>query len=416
MEVFETYKVKGVKLMKNKKEIVFLIKVMSGGGAERVVTLLSAAFAEIDYSVTIILTHQNLSDADLTNTDSRINIISLPDELCRDKCSDFAAKLIMLYARILDKLSKVFVKTDSEKASVLKYYSRNYSSVKWLKKYFKCHKTSSVVAFLYDSIFLSLLARTKTNRLVISERSDPQQSASKKTVAAFMNREFPKADAVVFQSPDAQKWYENNTPVKGSVIFNPVKSDLPPAYSGERKKRIVNFCRISASKNLTMLVDAFAKFNTDFPEFELDIFGDPVGDLTEGYLELVEERIRALGCNEKINIFPARNDIHSAIVDYSMFVSSSDFEGMSNSMLEAMAIGLPCVCTDCPAGGARAIIKNGVNGLLVPVGDSEKLCLAMKSIVENSDLSQKISRNAVKIRKDLAVKEIVKKWMEIIDG
>ncbi len=392
------------------KEIIFLIKVMSGGGAERVVSLLSSAAVEKGHDVSLILTHQNKSDAMLQNADKRINIISLPDEVKKQKNSSFQQKAIMLWARLIGKLGFV------EKSSVLKYLSRNLTSVSWLKNFFKKHKNASAVAFLYDSIFLTLLAKRKTNKVIISERGDPRQSAASKTVGAFMKVEFPKADSFVLQSPDVQKWYEQNTPVKGTVIFNPVKPDLPEAYSGKRNNRIVNFCRISAQKNLIMLVDAFAEFHKDFPDYDLDIFGDSVGNAAEGYIETVKKCIKHHNCEDCIHIFPARNDIHSVIRDYAMFVSSSDYEGMSNSMLEAMALGLPCVCTDCPAGGARAIITDGENGLLTPVGDPHAFYLAMKKIAENPDLSDKLSKNSVKIREKLSVNKIIDEWMDLING
>lgn len=392
------------------KEIVFLIKVMQGGGAERVVSLLSRAAAEKGNSVSIILTHQNKSDAVLNNIDVRIDVISLPDETKNQKESSLSAKLLMLWARIIGKLGL------KEKSSVLKYRSRNYGSVKWLKKYFKKHKNSSAVAFLYDSIFLTLLAKNKSNRVTISERGDPAQSSGKKTVAAFMKNEFHKADGVVFQSPDAQKWYENNTPVKGTVIFNPVKPDLPEVYNGIRNKKIVNFCRISSQKNLIMLVDAFEEFHKDFPDYELDIIGDSVGNDADGYIDSVNKRIKYHNLINSIHILPARSDIHDYIKDYAMFVSSSDYEGMSNSMLEAMAMGLPCVCTDCPAGGARAVIKDGENGLLTPVGDAHALCEAMKKIINNPALADKLSKNSVKVREEQSVDKIIEEWMELING
>lgn len=390
------------------KEITFLIKVMKGGGAERVISLLTKAFADRNCAVTLIITHQSLTDADLSNIDKRINIISLTDEVKKEKKSVLFAKLLMLYARIIGKINP-------EKGSVLKYYSRNYECVKTLKKYFRVHKNSVAVAFLYDSIFYTLLAKGKTNKVVISERGDPRQSSGSKTVAAFMKTEFPKADNIVFQSPDAEKWYKENTPASGTVIFNPVKTDLPEPYNGERKKRVVNFCRISSQKNLLMLAEAFSMFHRDYPEYELDIIGDCVGNDAEGYVERVNEKIMQLGCEKCIHIQPARSDIHNCIRDYSMFVSSSDFEGMSNSMLEAMAIGLPVICTDCPAGGARAIIRNEENGLLVPVGDAVKTYEAMKKLIENPGFAQKLSQNAVKIRNELSVEKIIEKWMEIIN-
>lgn len=391
------------------KEIIFLIKVLQGGGAERVISLLSSAAVKNENKVSLIITHQSKKDAVLKDINERIKVISVPDEVSNQNSSFIIPKIIMLSARLLGKLGF------KEKSAVMKYYSRNFESVSWLKKYFKSHKNASAVAFLYDSIFLTLLARNKSNKVIISERGDPQQSINSKTTMAFIKNEFPKADGFVFQSPDVQKWYLENTPVRGTVIFNPIKSDLPESYSGERKKRIVNFCRISAQKNLGMLVDAFAKFHKDFPEYELDVIGDPVGNDVEGYIDSVNERIKQHNCENCIHILPSRNDIHDYIKDYSMFVSSSDFEGMSNSMLEAMALGLPCVCTDCPAGGARAVIKDGKNGLLTPVGDADALYLAMKRIAEDPELANKLSENSVKIRDEQSVDKIIKKWMGLIN-
>ena len=391
------------------KEIIFIIKLMHGGGAERVVTLLSNSATEKGYKVSLVLTHQNKKDAVFQGVDSKINVISLPDEISNQKFSSLMPRLIMLLARLIGKLGF------KEKSSVLKYYSRNYNSVIWLKKHFKKHKKSSVVAFLYDSIFLTLLAKNKSTVVIISERGDPAQSSDSKTVSAFMKTVFLKANGIVFQSPDAQKWYLENTPVKGSVIFNPVKPDLPEPYNGGRKKRIVNFCRISTEKNLFLLIDSFVEFHKDFPEYELDIIGDPIGNDAEGYVNSINELIKHRECENYIHILPSRNDIHEYIKDYAMFVSSSDFEGMSNSMLEAMAMGLPCICTDCPAGGARAVIKDGYNGLLTPVGDSHALYLAMKKIAENPNLAAKLSQNSVKIREEQSVDKIIKKWMELIN-
>ncbi len=402
--------------MNNTKEIAFIIKVMLGGGAERVISLLSKAVAERGLSVTLILTHQKLSDAVLKDIDANVKVVSLPDKAEESPGSSFLPRMIMIFARLIGKISHLITKKDSQKSLILKYLSRNYAVISQLKKYFKSHKNSCAVAFLYDSIFITLLAAQKNNRIIISERGDPEQSSASKTVAAFMKKEFPKADATVFQSPDAKRWYKDHTPVDGTVIFNPIKSDLPEPFAGKRKKRIVNFCRVSEQKNLIMLIDAFSLFGMDFPDYELFIFGDPVGNTAEGYMDSVKEKIGQSPCKERIHLFPSRNDIHSEIRDYAMFVSSSDFEGMSNSMLEAMALGLPCVCTDCPAGGARAVIRNGENGLLVPVGDAEKTNLAMKELAENPALANKLSENSVKIKEEQSVKNIIEKWMEIING
>lgn len=398
-----------------KKEIVFLIKVMCGGGAERVITLLSNATVQQGYDVTFIITHQKIEDAVISNINPKVKILSLPNENKNTKSYLFIKKIIILLSRLFGKFESMVLKRQSSKAKILNYIAKNYSNIKWLKSFFQQHRQAVAVAFMYDASFYALLSTTKNNKLIISERGDPQQSLSSMTTMAFIKNEFCKADNFVFQSPDVQKWYEKNTPVKGSVIFNPIKPDLPEPHCEVRKKRIVNFCRIAPEKNLIMLVDAFTEFYKEFPDYELDIIGDPVGNNAEGYINSVNEHIKQHNCENCIHIMPSRNDIHDYIKDYSMFVSSSDFEGMSNSMLEAMAMGLPCVCTDCPAGGARAVIKDGENGLLTPVGDAHALYLAMKKIAENPELANKLSQSSVKIREEQSVDKIIEKWMELIN-
>ena len=388
---------------------------MMGGGAERIITMLSNNMVKRGYEVSFIITHQKKENAYLPEMDPEVNVISLVDETEKFKVSTIPAKWLNYKSRIIGKCEKVFLKGNFQRSKVINYISNNYKNIQWLKYYFKDHSDDVIVAFMYDASFYALLAKSNSNRVIISERGDPQQSINSKTTMAFIKNEFPKADGFVFQSPDVQKWYLENTPVKGTVIFNPIKSDFPAPYSGERKKRIVNFCRISAQKNLGMLVDAFARFHKDFPEYELDVIGDPVGNAAEGYIDSVNERIKYHNCESCIHILPARNDIHDYIKDYAMFVSSSDFEGMSNSMLEAMALGLPCVCTDCPAGGARAVIKDGENGLLTPVGDADALYLAMKRIAEDPELASKLSANSVKIREEQSVDKIIEKWLDVIN-
>lgn len=400
--------------MTQKKDITFLIKVMNGGGAERVITILSKALVQRGYRVNLILTHQRKEDAQLKEIDKEITVFSLVDEV-KDKKAGFKSELIMLEARLRGKITRMISGKPSDILLIKKYLVRNYEKVSWLREYFERHKNEIAIAFLYDSIFLTLLSKSKNTRVIISERGDPQQSAASKTTMAFLHEMFPKVDKMVFQSPDVCKWYRDKMSVNGKIIFNPIKSDLPEPFTGERQKKIVNFCRISEQKNLELLVNAFAKVNQDYPEYELFIYGDAVGNGAEGYLEKVEQLILSKELTESVHMLSGRRNIHEVIKDYKMFVSSSDFEGMSNSMLEAVAIGLPVVCTDCPAGGARAVIRDYENGILVPVRDEEKLYLAMKEVIEDSELAERLSQNAIIIREEQSVEKIIEQWMEIIN-
>lgn len=393
--------------------IVFTIKQMVGGGAERVISLLSNSFAERGYNTTLIITHQSLKDADLTNIQKKVYSISLEDEVTRE--SKKLKSIFVLKARFIGIFNRIFLRKRDGWYLIKKYEVRNHDKVQWLKKYFSNNLQNTIIAFLNDSIYLTLLSAGKNEKVIISERNDPRQSLSSKTNFAFFKTMYPKADEMVFQSPDAMQWYRENTSVKGRVIFNPIKPDLPERFIGERKKKIVNFCRISSQKNLHLLVNAFELFAKHYPIYELYIYGDAVGNGAEGYIDRIKEAINRLDCKDSIHILPAQKDIHNLIIDYAMFVSSSDFEGMSNSMLEALAIGLPTICTDCPAGGARAIIKDHENGILVPVNDEQALANAMKEVAGNPALAEKLSVNGTKIREELSVDRIVNQWMEIIN-
>ncbi len=396
------------------RQLILLIKTISGGGAERIITLLGDTLAKKGFQVTLIITHQRREElrADYVNPD--ITVITLENEI--KPFSQGAKKLRMLWIRLRGKINRVLHPGEESAYLVEKYSARNGEKVAWLKRYFARHPKATAIAFLYDSIYLTLLSAKKSNKVIISERGDPQQCLSSKTNLAFFSTMFRKADEMVFQSPDVMQWYRENANVTGRVIFNPVKLGLPERYRGERKKKIVNFCRISSQKNLHLLLKAFAHFFKEYPEYDLYIYGDAVGNGTEGYVESINESIDKLKCKNKIHILPGQENIHNLVKDYAMFVSSSDYEGMSNSMLEAMAIGLPTICTDCPAGGARAVIRDHENGILVPVGDVQAMADAMKEVAANPDLAEKLSENGVKIRDDLSVDKIVNQWMEIIDG
>ena len=108
------------------------------------------------------------------------------------------------------------------------------------------------------------------------------------------------------------------------------------------------------------------------------------------------------------------SDIHSKMRDAAMYVSSSDYEGISNSMLEALGMGLPTIVTDCPVGGARMIIQDGKNGILVKVGDTLAFYSAMKKVIEDKEFSKRISKEAVKVKELYPIERISERWIEII--
>ena len=183
---------------------------------------------------------------------------------------------------------------------------------------------------------------------------------------------------------------------------------MPPPIEGEREKTIVTACRLHPQKNLPMMINAFSMLADEFPEYKLVIYG-------QGVLEdELRGQIKSLNLEDRILLPGFASNILEKVAPCSMYVSSSDFEGISNSMLEALGMGLPAVVTDCPVGGARMVINSGENGILVPVGDTKAMYEAMRSILKDPALAAKLSQEAIKVRDKFPLCKIAKRWLDVL--
>ena len=108
--------------------------------------------------------------------------------------------------------------------------------------------------------------------------------------------------------------------------------------------------------------------------------------------------------------------LEKVLVNASVFAFSSDWEGLPNALLEAMALGLPIVATDCPCGGPRTVMKDGVNGLLVPIKDEEALADGICRLIENPDLAEQLGRKARDICKIANGKAVFEQWQDYIES
>jgi len=245
-------------------------------------------------------------------------------------------------------------------------------------------------------------------RHVVSERNDPAHFAGK-TTTKILSRFFMRfADGYVFQTKQAQHYYNKNIIRKSVIIHNPLLN-IPIAENNEKieiQKEIVTMGRLVKQKNQEMLIHAFSLFNKEFPDYSLTIYGE--GEEREKLQSVIESN----QLQSKISLPGSTEDVLNKIKSATLFVLSSDFEGMPNALMEAMAVGLPCVSTDCPCGGPSELIQNGKNGILVPVGDATTMAEAMKKIISERDYAKSLGKEATHINETHSMDKICKQWQE----
>lgn len=391
-----------------------VMPVMKGGGAERVAALLMNEFHKNGFDAEFLLTSSNEAEIINRDLDPEIPLAVLGKGEKESRVSKLIYCLLSVISSLLCKPFEAVGKTAPVCFAYLSFASQYRREIKLLRKKLKENPDATVIAFLQPTIPITLLAAKDIPcRIIISERGDPKRQMKKRYGYGFVKKYYQRADAVVFQTNDAKAAYPENIARKGVVIPNPVKDGLPEPYSGERNKNITTFCRISRQKNLLMLVSAFSLFLTENKEYKLRIIGETQNKDDDAVLQQVNGEIIKQGITDYVNFEPFSTNVHGLIIKDSMYINSSDYEGMSNAMLESMAIGMPVICTDCPIGGAAAVISNGENGLLTEVGNAEEMCKAMKKIAGDKAFSEKLSRNAARIRNELSLEATAKKWMEL---
>ena len=244
-------------------------------------------------------------------------------------------------------------------------------------------------------------------KIVSSERNDPRRepvSDVKKIVRDFCYR---RSDVIVCQTQMAiDLLKERNIDTRFVIIPNPISPNLP-LWEGLNSKDIISAARLTEQKNLPLMINAFERIYREFSDFRLTIYGE--GELRD-YLQSYIDR---KGLSSVIKLPGFAKDIHQKMSKAYMYVSSSDYEGISNSMLEALGIGLPCVCTDCPVGGARMYIKNGDSGILTKVGSEYDLYEGIKTFISDRGKLLKCSKNSQMLKDELTLQAITYQWVHV---
>ena len=269
----------------------------------------------------------------------------------------------------------------------------NLQRVKVLRRLIKASAPQVVISFLHTMNVRTILACHGLGiPVVVSERCDPSEDDVGKTCGLLRKLTYRRAARVVAQTRVALGYFSRAVQCRGSVIPNP----LPISRSGsgapghERTKIMMGMGRLTHEKGFDLLARAFSIVAWKHRAWSLVIWGE--GPLRE---ELQSLR-RELGLDTRISFPGWTADPFGEMRRAGLFVLSSRYDGFPNVLCEAMACGLPVVSFDC-ASGPREIIRNDVDGILVPPDDVDALAEAIDRLLSSPAERNRLGERAAEI-------------------
>lgn len=269
-----------------------------------------------------------------------------------------------------------------------------------------------VIAFLPEPCMITEICKYRVKKPIIgSLRSNPYYQYRSVVRHCLAELLYPLSDGFVFQTEGARRYFGKRLQRRSVVIGNPVRKLTPITYEAcKQKQDIVSVGRFTEEKNYPLLIKAFYEVQKEKPEYELKIYGRV--DERLGLRELC----KSLGIDAKVHFCGQVDHVEDYIRDAALYVMSSKSEGMPNALMEAMALGLPVVATDCPSGGPRQLIRDGENGILVKNDDVSALATGMLRVLNDDSLADALAEKAKNIAQEYACDEICLKWLEYMQG
>lgn len=291
------------------------------------------------------------------------------------------------------------------KRNTIDLFQTVYSTIKFIQK----NKINIIISFTDNvSIVLLLLRKCLKAKFFISERLDPYTNTGK--LDCLRRKCFYYADAVIFQTEQARDYFPEKIKHKSVVIPNPVISNVKYEKSVQRNNCIVSVGRLDISqKRQDLLIDAFSMMVKNHFDINLVIYGDGKDK------SLLLEQIEKLDLSSRITLAGVTNNVYEDIKDARLFVLSSDYEGIPNSLIEAMSMGVPVISTDCSPGGAKFLINNYENGIIVPRNNKEELKNAMDYMISHRKEAEAMAEKAMEITKRLDEKVIFYQWESLVN-
>lgn len=283
--------------------------------------------------------------------------------------------------------------------------ARNWSRIAGLRRLCKQGKPDVLISFMAEPNFRAILAAAGLGiKTIISVRNDPNREYRHALHRIAARLLFLLADGCVFQTEEAKAWFPKKLQKKSRIIMNAVKQEFFSLERQPQVNQVLTCGRLDAQKNHLMLIRAFAQVLKAVPTAKLRIYGE--GEERER----LQEEILRLGMAQSVTLEGQSDEVEKVLIHGDVFVLSSDYEGMPNALLEAMAAGLPCICTDCPCGGPREVIQHGRTGLLTPVNDPKRMAEAILTLLGNREQLRILGENARKEAERFRPEIVHREW------
>lgn len=361
------------------RKIAFHLNCLEQGGAERVVTNLANRFAAGGYEVIIATEWYGENEF---QTDKRVRRVHVG-----------------------------LREGDGRRHRLVQFYLR----VKYLREFLKKERPDILIPFARKALYRGLMAAYFIKiPVLISIRTDPAGHYEERSDKIQIPLLFPRADGCVFQTQGAREFFAPRLQENSRIILNPIN----PKYIGvpepvKRTKTVVQSGRLVDFKNQPMLIRAFINVHQKHPDYDLKIYG---GDSFDGTKEILEQIIEENEAGAYVHLMGASDSLEKDMVDAALFAFTSDWEGLPNALMEAMALGLPIVATDCPCGGPRTIMTHEEDGLLIPIKDQQALEDGINRLIEDRALAERLGRQARKIAEKANANAVFEQWQDYIEA
>lgn len=307
------------------------------------------------------------------------------------------------------KFNDVYYQTnDNVKVTLAMQQTTNHlTELFWLRKHIKQEKPDVVIAFTEGVYCFTIAALLGTKIPVIaSERLDPacmswQRNLLKKIL-------LPHASWLVVQTEYIKRYFKGKVGRMTSIILNPVNEKVFKLPTGKKENIIISVARLYPQKNQAMLIEAFAKIAPEFPQWRLVIYGEGP-ERAE-----LESKICLLQLKDRVSLPGRCQTVIEEMNKAKVFALSSDYEGMSNAMIEAVCVGLPIVSTH--VSGTEELVKEGMNGYVVEKSDVESMTKAFERLMGNEQLLESFGAESKRMAEQFRLDTVVNEWLKLIDN